>query len=513
MDRSTPPAPDFETEPNDSPVVASPFDPATVMHGRGVAGDRDVIRFTVEGEPQLWQAEATGPAMERLDWIRGDGTVLAEDRPLTSGEPARLSDLYLVPGEHLLEVVGTGEYAVRLTPLGPPDPDAEREPNDSAVFAEPISLSRSRIIGRLATPADRDVFRFSIDGPERVALELTPPADTGIDLGVETRRMNVAGVRSPGPGIASGLDLLLGPGDYEVVLSNAGGSTGDEERYELRLTRGDPFALRDDAEPNDIVEHASPIDPSLDVSGTGQANGDADWYELPVVEPGQGVRVTITGDIGGAALSDGVNDLSPSFDAATGVIAADASLGLAPRYLRILAYGDYEAAVEIDGRDAVPAPLPLPVVMTVTPAEDVVAAYWPTGQRVAVDVELTNAGWRPVDLSLDTLTSHHGWVGDGGATDGHARARRDDQRPAHPRRAARRLGGRPRPHRRPRAHPRWRAGHGAGLDHASARRRARGPDRGLAVARRGPRRPRRGVAGARRHDDPVGGRDQGGRPA
>ena len=142
VDRSTPPAPDYETEPNDSPVVASPFDPATVMHGRGVAGDRDVLRFTVEGEPQLWQAEATGPALERLDWIRGDGTVLAEDRPVASGERARFSDLYLVPGEHLLEVVGTGEYAIRLTPLGPPDPDAEREPNDSAVFAEPIPLSQ-----------------------------------------------------------------------------------------------------------------------------------------------------------------------------------------------------------------------------------------------------------------------------------------------------------------------------------------------------------------------------------
>ena len=410
VDRSTPPAPDFETEPNDSPVVASPFDPATVMHGRGVAGDRDVIRFTVEGEPQLWQAEATGSALERLDWIRGDGTVLAEDRPMAAGEPARLSDLYLVPGEHLLEVVGTGEYAVRLTPLGPPDPDAEREPNDSAVFAEPISLSRSRVIGRLATPADRDVFRFSLDGPERVALALTPPADTGIDLGVETRRTTVAGVRSPGPGIASGLDLLLGPGDYEVILANAGGSTGDEERYELRLTRGDPFALRDDAEPNDIVEHASPIGPNLIVSGTGQVNGDVDWYELPVVEPGEGVQVTITGDIGGAVLSDGMSDLSPTLDPASGVIAADASLGLAPRYLRILAYGGYEADVQIDGRDPVPAPLPLPVAMTVTPAVDAVAAYWPTGQRVAVDVELTNAGWRPVDLSMDTLTSHHGWV-------------------------------------------------------------------------------------------------------
>ena len=53
--------------------------------------------------------------------------------------------------------------------------------------------------------------------------------------------MTVAGVRSPGPGIASSLDLLLGPGDYEVVLANAGGSTGDEERYELRLDARGPI--------------------------------------------------------------------------------------------------------------------------------------------------------------------------------------------------------------------------------------------------------------------------------
>ena len=258
VDRTTPPAPDFEIEPNDDPTLATSFVPSTTMHGRGAVGDRDVFRFTVEGEPQLWDAEATGPAVERLDWIRGDRTVLSEGRPLAAGEAARVSDLYLVPGEHLLEVQGSGEYAIRLTPLGPPDPDAEREPNDTNVFAEPVRLSRSRIVGRLPTPSDRDVFRFSLAGEERVAIEVAPPPDLAIDLGIETRRMAVGRVRSAGPGIASRLDLVLGPGDYEVILGNAGGAQGSTDRYELRLERGDPLALRDDAEPNDIVETLEP---------------------------------------------------------------------------------------------------------------------------------------------------------------------------------------------------------------------------------------------------------------
>ena len=91
------------------------------------------------------------------------------------------------------------------------------------------------------------------------------------------------------------------------------------------------------------------------------------------------------------------------------ILAADASLGLAPRYVRHLAYGDYEAVVEVDGLEPVPPPSPLAVTMTASLAQDAVAAYWPTGQRIDGEVELANDGGRSLDLTVDASTSHHGW--------------------------------------------------------------------------------------------------------
>ena len=46
---SAAPVPDFETEPNDDPAVATAFDPSIVMRGRGATGDPDMFRVTVSG--------------------------------------------------------------------------------------------------------------------------------------------------------------------------------------------------------------------------------------------------------------------------------------------------------------------------------------------------------------------------------------------------------------------------------------------------------------------------------
>ena len=192
VDKSTAPAPDFETEPNDDPTFATAFDPSVIMRGRGAAGDRDLFRVTVTGQPQLWEAEARGARIESLAWVRGDGTIPGEGRPAAAGEPATIPDLYLVPGDHLLRVSSAGEYELHLIPIGPPDADAEREPNNDTAFAEPLRLSRERVVGRLPVASDRDVFRFSIAGPERIAITVTPPSDGAIDLSVETRRSIVA---------------------------------------------------------------------------------------------------------------------------------------------------------------------------------------------------------------------------------------------------------------------------------------------------------------------------------
>ena len=326
------------------------FDPSIVMHGRGAAGDRDVFRVTVEGEPQLWEAEATGPAVERLDWIRGRRHGPGRGQAGRGrGAGARSTDLYLVPGEHLLAVAGAGEYELRLTPLGPPDPDAEREPNNDTAFAEPLaSRGRGSSVGcrRRATG-----MSSGSRSPGRSASRSRSRRHRTARSTCASRRggSTVARVRPP-DAAREPTRPAARPGrlrDRPRQRRRRDTSTG---RYELRLERGDPFALRDDAEPNDIIAWASPDPAQPDRTRLRRpVNGDVDWYALPAVEPGRRRP-------GDPHWRDRRCQCSPTgersprpLDPATGVLAADGGLGLAPRFLRVFAYGDYEAVVEVDG--------------------------------------------------------------------------------------------------------------------------------------------------------------------
>ncbi|HYI25543.1 MAG TPA: hypothetical protein VD767_09055, partial [Thermomicrobiales bacterium] len=123
----------FEAEPNDDVALATPLRPdgdAFTGSGRMVEGDVDLFRMTVSGEPQLWAIEVTGDDIYQLELLveSGDAVLLTNRADPT----LVLYDAYLLPGDHLLRVSGgAGDYAIAVTPLGPPDPSFEHEPNDS----------------------------------------------------------------------------------------------------------------------------------------------------------------------------------------------------------------------------------------------------------------------------------------------------------------------------------------------------------------------------------------------
>ena len=157
-----PPTPDQEREPNDQVGVATPWAAETVMHGRLTGADDDLFRVTISGEPQLWNATATGSGIESLSWVGPDGTPLGRATASEADGSATLSDLYLLPGDHTVRIRGhDGEYALQLTPQGGPSQDAELEPNDDVTRAEPMQVDDHRT-GRLANAADIDIFRFSL---------------------------------------------------------------------------------------------------------------------------------------------------------------------------------------------------------------------------------------------------------------------------------------------------------------------------------------------------------------
>lgn len=231
------PASDREVEPNDVPQVGTAWDPTLVMHGRGNDGDVDAYRVRVALGGQLWRLEVAGDQLGSVEWLQPDGARVGT--PVHSGDGTRVvvEDMYLVEGEHHLTLVADGDYTLALTRLGPPDPAAEREPNDEIDHAAILAMGGTRS-GRLAAQGEVDVFRFSLDGRDHIVLTATPPQDGSIGLELTSGGSTVATVPAPTKGAPTTLDVDLPQGDYQVWLRPYSASAGE---YAVELERADPF--------------------------------------------------------------------------------------------------------------------------------------------------------------------------------------------------------------------------------------------------------------------------------
>lgn len=204
-------APDREAEPNDDFERASAFDAALGVEGSSSLQDVDFHRVSIEGEPQLWSVRATGPQLDRLSWVRGHGDDVAVATPQEEGGAVELNDLYLVPGEHRFRIrTRGGDYRLEMAPLGPPDPEAEREPNDEDTRAEAHRIGE-RTLGRLATIQDVDRFRFTLAAPDHLRLRLEQPADADSRCGWTAAMLKCCATVRPSPAgsstSTSGCDL------------------------------------------------------------------------------------------------------------------------------------------------------------------------------------------------------------------------------------------------------------------------------------------------------------------
>ena len=299
VDTTSAPAADFESEPNDIPSLADPFDASVVMRGRA-EGESDMYRMTVTGEPQLWQVEARGSGISALEWIDGGAYamgygVVADDRA-----SATLYDLYLVPGEHRLRIAADGgDYTLTAVPKGPPDPNAEREPNDEQGRANRIEVGDSRT-GRLRS-WDTDWYRFSLAATERIAFELDVPDPSAIVMEIETGGQTVVETRGTAVGQDIHYDALLPAGEYVVWLR---ATQPSDEEYRFSLVRGDPLARDGDVEPNDAPEIARAIPAAGIIEGNGWGSGEPDWYRLPA-QPGGRLAVEVEGDLAFLELAQG----------------------------------------------------------------------------------------------------------------------------------------------------------------------------------------------------------------
>ena len=300
LDRTSAPATDFETEPNDHASEASWFDAATAVQGRLAPGEYDYFHTTLTGDPQLWEVRATGTKLTLLDWMRPDETVIGQGEVGPDGTSAVVTDMYLIPGEHWFRVQGTGDYSLRLTAIGPPDPNAEREPNGDSLTAQPFAIGATRS-GRLPTANDVDVYRFSLSATEHVLVKIDPPDDAGVGFTLQGGRVAFGSDRAPVAGTPFTYDVLLEAGDYELWLRPAGPESG-QVLGDHRPSGPVHVGSRPGAERHGI--HGAPDAPNLVVDGSGDGDGDPDWFLLPPrsTDP---ISITVTGNIYSYALSDG----------------------------------------------------------------------------------------------------------------------------------------------------------------------------------------------------------------
>jgi hypothetical protein len=402
------PAADFEQEPNGDATTATAFPATVVMRGHLIAGDTDEFRVHTDGAPQLWRLEATGAHLEHVQLMGPDGTVLKDGAVSVGDERAVLDDLYLVPGDHLVRVLGSDtDYRISLSSLGPPDPLSELEPNDDAVRAEPLPIGGMRT-GRLADEWDHDSFRFSLAAPERIGIRIQPPTDGAVSmwLGRDSQRIALVAGRAAGQGID--YDAQLPPGDYLLVL---GADTLSDGRYELRLEREDPLATVDDQEPNDAIAWARPVPADGVASGDAIVRDDPDWYRLgPLAAPGS-LQVRTAGAVFDVTLWDEAGNAYPLARAsdADPLAATGLPVGV-PLDLQVLAEGSYTLAVG----DPAPEPVrtaaePLGVRLSLELDADAVAAYWTASQAVHGTLHLAGGDAAPEDVTLDAVTSHAAW--------------------------------------------------------------------------------------------------------
>jgi Mg-chelatase subunit ChlD len=397
--------PGIETEPNDSVALATSMPANQRIKGKLDKDDKDFFRIVVSGEPQLWRFQVVGDGVHELAYHDGSGREAQKIRAQANQRRVTLDNLFLLPGVHYIAVNGRadGGYTLLTRPLGPPDDNAELEPNDDATRMLPLRIGQVRT-GLLSDPADRDNYRFHLAHHDHIRLTIQPPVDGAIRAqlywdGTKTREASAPA------GIPLVLEGLFPPGDYRLEMITAQPS---EAEYRLSLERLERFACPADCEPNDNPAFAAAVPKDGVIEGQVGEWRDEDWYALPVSDHAVDVAIEtdqkLTIDLVAQAGDRGGLDWDAAGSRFTGTIPAGAQ-----RYLRIRGQGRYAMRLVLDGKEAAAA-APSQVTLKLGFDERAVAAYQTYGQRLAGRLELRNTGAKATTVVLAAATSDARWT-------------------------------------------------------------------------------------------------------
>ncbi|MBZ0111274.1 MAG: hypothetical protein K8J08_02305, partial [Thermoanaerobaculia bacterium] len=407
-----------EIEPNEDPETASALGADYSARGHLEGRDRDHFSFTTEGDPQLWTIEARGDNIAKVTYLGSrrshtSATVSPDDPTLHT-----LTNLYLLPGEHRLEVrgsTGSGSYSLRAVPIGPPTPGMELEPNDAPEQAHRLRFGEVRS-GHLSETRDRDYYRFDSLAEEHVELRWMPPPGVVVKVYVwPAGRSQPVTIDVPDEDGAYRYQAVFPLGRHLIELRAQRGRS--DEPYAIRLDRLNPFLVPTDREPNDEQHEASPFPASLRLEGSTRGSADSDWYQLPRFQTPTSVTIEPTErTLEGFPKRDGLRlydaagkqvDPGLVFDEELSVYRGTLPAG-EELSIRIRGFGAYQYLFTSNGAEPqTPGP---PAVAAALPAgPHRIAAFWPEGQRVTLPLALRNPDQESLRLKLDVVSSDHRW--------------------------------------------------------------------------------------------------------
>jgi hypothetical protein len=403
------PEPGMETEPNDTDAWAIGTPENNRIKGAfDGQGDVDFYRFIIADEAQLWRVQAIGPNIANIAYHDLAGTPKQRLNVAPGQRRARLDNLFLFPGTHLFSVTGrdAGSYTLLARALGPPDPDAELEPNDDATRMLPLRIGQTRT-GILSSRADVDQYRFHLPGRDHVVLTATPPVDGKLSAQLEFAGTGFGQTRNvDGPIVLEG---ILPPGDYHLTLKAVEPSDAE---YQLSLKRKATLDCTGDCEPNNSAVFANLLPTGGVVDGTAGVWADTDWFELPESDVSRPVRFQFESTSGptmrfyNEAMDAVQFELDRTTSTYSGTLPANqhlyAQVGRGPPL-------DYRFTTVIGDGAAPASSEELPVDVEFDVDASVVSPYQQVGQSIGSKLRILNTGAAPLELNLDFQTTDDSW--------------------------------------------------------------------------------------------------------
>ncbi len=283
--------PGVEAEPNDAAATAG-----TVPWGRAAQGtfgharDLDLWRLELPedaaGKQLLVSLTGVAGVAPELTLSWGDDAPPVLDGRAEAGHGVRLRAVMVPDGARALLVAAQARsgaapalaYTLRAELEAPAEGALEREPNDSALLATPLTLGggegeapEAAILGFVDASDDVDHFRLALARPATLHASLSPPLEADLELlvlpvGGDGPRWQVDEGRAGAAELVRGLGLEAG--EWDLVVRGRRGSFDAHRPYRLEVSLGDPE--REEAEPN-----GDRLD--LGVKALGPASGHKGW--------------------------------------------------------------------------------------------------------------------------------------------------------------------------------------------------------------------------------------------